>query len=158
MNLKIKFKLTKYKIKIIFILFYILVGRYVNLQSSETKAVIKINGQDWSKDEDGFNLVVLDFLTGEVEATESFDTAVDGGASRAMTSFIISLAPGKIILAATRGNAGELMGNTAYTALVISVINLSVFSVRVCEWVCVCLFIQATNFILYFRKLDILIK
>ncbi|XP_012566124.2 uncharacterized protein PF3D7_1120600 [Hydra vulgaris] len=94
-----------------------LIGRYINIQSSDTNAVIKVNGQDWSKDEAGFNLVVLDFFTGEVDSTESFDTEVDGGASRAMTNFINSLAPGKLLLVATRGNAGELMGNNAYTAL-----------------------------------------
>lgn len=95
-----------------------LVGRLVDVESSDKRAVIKVNSEDWSKDENGFNVVVVDFNTGEVEATETFDTESDGGAAKAMTNFIRSLSPGKVILGATRGNAGRLMIDDAYRVLV----------------------------------------
>jgi len=94
-----------------------LYGRLIDLQSSDTKAIIKINGEDWSKDENGFNIVVLDFTSGEVEATETFDTEIDGGAAKAMLNFIQSLHSGKVILLATKGRAGRLMNEEAYGIL-----------------------------------------
>merc|ERR1719494_8937 len=94
-----------------------LVGRFVDLKSSEKGSSIKVNGEDWSKDENGVNIVVVDFNSGEVEASENFDTEVDGGASRAMTNFIDSLSPGKVMLVSMRGNAGEHMSDDAYKSL-----------------------------------------
>ena len=93
--------------------------RLLNLQSTTQKASIKINNEDWSKDENGFNIVVMDFNTGAIEATENFDTTIDGGAAKAMSNFISSLKRGKVILGATKGEAGELMSDGAYNIMVL---------------------------------------
>ena len=93
--------------------------RLLNLQSTTQKASIKINNEDWSKDENGFNIVVMDFNTGAVEATENFDTTIDGGAAKAMSNFISSLKRGKVILGAAKGEAGELMSDGAYNTMVL---------------------------------------
>ena len=93
--------------------------RLLNLQSTTQKASIKINNEDWSKDENGFNIVVMDFNTGAVEATENFDTTIDGGAAKAMSNFISSLKRGKVILGAAKGEAGELMSDGAYNIMVL---------------------------------------
>ena len=93
--------------------------RLLNLQSTTQKASIKINNEDWSKDENGFNIVVMDFNTGAIEATENFDTTIDGGAAKAMSNFISSLKRGKVILGAAKGEAGELMSDGAYNIMVL---------------------------------------
>ena len=93
--------------------------RLLNLQSTTQKASIKINNEDWSKDENGFNIVVMDFNTGAIEATENFDTKIDGGAAKAMSNFISSLKRGKVILGAAKGEAGELMSDGAYNIMVL---------------------------------------
>ena len=100
--------------------------RLLNLQSTTQKASIKINNEDWSKDENGFNIVVMDFNTGAVEATENFDTSIDGGAARAISNFISSLKRGKVILGAAKGEAGELMSNEAYSKMVLPYISLRI--------------------------------
>ena len=93
--------------------------RLLNLQSTTQKASIKINNEDWSKDENGFNIVVMDFNTGAIEATENFDTTIDGGAAKAMSNFISSLKRGKVSLGAAKGEAGELMSDGAYNIMVL---------------------------------------
>ena len=93
--------------------------RLLNLQSTTQKASIKINNEDRSKDENGFNIVVMDFNTGAIEATENFDTTIDGGAAKAMSNFISSLKRGKVILGAAKGEAGELMSDGAYNIMVL---------------------------------------
>ena len=95
------------------------------MRSSELKAVIKINGQDRSKDENGFNIVTLDYNTGRMEATENFDTESDGGGAKAMANFLLALKPGKVVLVATKGNANQMMKKEAYKALVSSSTFLS---------------------------------
>ena len=91
---------------------------FVELQSSDTKASIRVNGKDYSKDDRGFNIVILDYTTGDVQASESFNTQSDGGSAKAMANFINSLKPATIILVATRGNADVDMNDDAYDALV----------------------------------------
>jgi len=93
-------------------------SRVLDVQSSNKKASIRINGEEVSKDDFGFNLVVLDFGSGEVEASESFDTTQDAGSAKAMTNFIRSLGDKKIVVGATKGNAGEFMVKDVYKSLV----------------------------------------
>ena len=98
---------------------------FVELSSTDTKATIRVNGRDNSKDDRGFNIVILDYTTGEVIGSESFNTQTDGGSSKAMANFINSLKPATIILAATRGNAELDLTDDGYNALV-SVIFTSI--------------------------------
>ena len=55
----------------------------------------------------------------QVEASETFDTEIDGGASKAMSNFIESLPEGKVILMAIRGNAAQFLMDDAYKTMVI---------------------------------------
>ena len=103
---------------------------FVELSSTDTKATIRVNGKDYSKDDRGFNIVILDYTTGEVLGSESFNTQTDGGSSKAMSNFINSLKPATIILVATRGNADTDMTDDGYNALVclfVSSLNLHIF-------------------------------
>ncbi len=90
----------------------------VDIQSSDTRAIIKVDGRDLSKDEDGFNIVILDYTTGKVEASENFNTQTDGAAAKAMANFLTTLKPATIILVATKGNANVDMTDEAYDVLV----------------------------------------
>ena len=92
---------------------------FVELSSTDTKATIRVNGKDHSKDDRGFNIVILDYATGEVLGSESFNTQSDGGSSKAMSNFINSLKPATIVLVATRGNADTDLTDDGYNALVI---------------------------------------
>ena len=91
---------------------------FVELSSTDTKASIRVNGKDHSKDDRGFNVVILDYTTGDVQASESFNTQSDGGSAKAMANFINSLKPATIVLVATRGNADIDLNDDAYNALV----------------------------------------
>ena len=62
--------------------------------------------------------MILDYTTGDIQASESFNTQSDGGSAKAMSNFINSLKPATIILVATRGNADVDMNDDAYDALV----------------------------------------
>lgn len=93
-------------------------GRIVDVKSAADKAAIKIDGQDWSKDQDGMNLVVMDFNSGQVETSEVFDTETDPGAGTSLRKFLSALGNDKIIVGATKGNAGEFMFNGEYRSLV----------------------------------------
>ena len=104
---------------------------FVELQSSDTKASIRVNGKDYSKDDRGFNIVILDYTTGDIQASESFNTQSDGGSAKAMANFINSLKPATIILVATRGNADVDMNDDAYDALV-SLLNPLGFRFQSC--------------------------
>ena len=90
----------------------------MDVKSSGKGSSIMVNGKEWSKDENGFNLVVLDVNTGEVFASETFDTVDDGGASESMSKFIDSLSPGKVILIAAKGSTGNHLSEDSYRALV----------------------------------------
>ena len=63
-------------------------------------------------------MVVVDFDTGLVEASENFDTSSDAGSAKSMTNFLRSLGDRKIIIGATKGNAGQFMFNDNYKSLV----------------------------------------
>lgn len=86
--------------------------------SSDKRASIKINGEEFSRNGDGFNLVVVDYDTGAVESSENFDTTQDSGSAKAMTNFIRSLGDKKIVVGATKGNAGQFMFHDVYKSLV----------------------------------------
>ncbi len=71
-----------------------------------------------SKDDAGFNIVILDYTTGNIQASVNFNTEIDGGSAKAMTNFLTGLKPATIILVATKGNPNVDMTDEAYDALV----------------------------------------
>ena len=90
----------------------------VELQSSDSKATIKVNGRDISKDDRGFNIVILDYTTGNVQSSESFNTQNDGGSAKAMANFLSALKPATIVLVASKGDPNVDMTDDAYDELV----------------------------------------
>uniref|UniRef100_A0A7M5XPK4 ILEI/PANDER domain-containing protein n=3 Tax=Clytia hemisphaerica TaxID=252671 RepID=A0A7M5XPK4_9CNID len=92
-------------------------NRLLDVSSSDKKASIRISGEEYSRNEDGFNLVVVDYPSGQVESSENFDTTQDAGSAKAMTNFIRSLGDKKIVIGATKGNAGQFMFNDVYKSL-----------------------------------------
>lgn len=93
-------------------------NRILDALSSDKRASIKINGEEFSRNQDGFNLVVVDYDTGAVESSENFDTTQDSGSAKSMTNFLRSLGNKKIVIGATKGNAGQFMFNDVYKSLV----------------------------------------
>ena len=96
----------------------LIANRILDALSSDKRASIKINGEEFSRNQDGFNLVVVDYDTGAVESSENFDTTQDSGSAKSMTNFLRSLGNKKIIIGATKGNAGQFMFNDVYKSLV----------------------------------------
>jgi hypothetical protein len=80
-------------------------------------AEIYVEGQDVSPDGRGYNLAVIDPASGRVEATASFDTHLDEGASAALATFIAQVPPGTIVAAAAADEASRLLGTDAVEAL-----------------------------------------
>lgn len=78
---------------------------------------IYVDGRNVSLEGRGYNLAVIDPQTGAVEATASFDTHLDEGASRAMANFVASMPEGHIVAMAVRDEASRLLSEEAVQAL-----------------------------------------
>ncbi len=78
---------------------------------------VYVNGRDLSGNERGYNVVVLDPQTGDLVRTASFDTHLDGSASRALAEFLDGVAPGAIVAVAAADEASRLLGQDAVDAL-----------------------------------------
>jgi hypothetical protein len=78
---------------------------------------IFVDGRNVSPEGRGYNLAVIDPQTGAVEATASFDTHLDPGASQAMADFVASIPEGRIAAVAVRDEASRLLGEEAVQAL-----------------------------------------
>jgi hypothetical protein len=78
---------------------------------------IYVDGRNVSPEGRGYNLAVMDPQTGAVEATASFDTHLDGGASQALADFMASIPKGRIVAVAVRDEASRLLSEEAVQAL-----------------------------------------
>jgi hypothetical protein len=78
---------------------------------------IYVDGRNVSPEGRGYNLAIIDPQTGAVEATASFDTHLDEGASRAMADLMASIPEGRIVAVAVRDEASRLLGEDAVQAL-----------------------------------------
>ena len=78
---------------------------------------IYVDGRNVSPEGRGYNLTVMDPQTGAVEATASFDTHLDGGASQALADFMASVPKGRIVAVAVRDEASRLLSEEAVQAL-----------------------------------------
>ena len=78
---------------------------------------IYVDGRNVSPEGRGYNLAVMDPQTGVVEATASFDTHLDEGASRAMADFVVSIPEGRIVAVSVRDEASRLLSEEAVQAL-----------------------------------------
>jgi hypothetical protein len=78
---------------------------------------IYVDGRNVSPEGRGYNLAVIDPQTGAVEATASFDTHLDQGASRAMADFMASIPEGCIVAVAVRDEASRLLSEEVMQTL-----------------------------------------
>jgi hypothetical protein len=78
---------------------------------------IYVDGRNISPEGRGYNLAVIDPQTGVVEATASFDTHLDEGASGTMADFVASIPEGHMVAVAVRDEASRLLGEEAVQAL-----------------------------------------
>jgi hypothetical protein len=78
---------------------------------------IYVDGRNVSPEGRGYNLAVIDPQTGAVEATASFDTHLDEGASQAMADFVVSIPKDRIVTVAVRDEASRLLSEEAVQAL-----------------------------------------
>lgn len=80
-------------------------------------AEIYVEGRDVSPGGRGYNLAVIDPVSGRVEATANFDTHLDEGASAALAAFVAQVPPGHIVAVAAADEASRLLGADAVEAL-----------------------------------------
>jgi hypothetical protein len=78
---------------------------------------IYVDGQDVSPDGRGYNVVVIDPLSGAVERIATFDTHLDEGASQALAAFLGRVPAGRIVAVAAADEASRLLGPEAVKAL-----------------------------------------
>jgi len=78
---------------------------------------IFVDGRDLSLNGRGYNVVVLDSKSGELVDRATFDTHLDGEASRAMAVFLAAVPPGSIVAVAAADEASRLLEQPAVTAL-----------------------------------------
>jgi hypothetical protein len=78
---------------------------------------IYVDGRNVSPEGRGYNLAVIDPQMGTVEATASFDTHLDEGASQAMADLIASIPQGHIVAVAVKDEASRLLSEEAVQAL-----------------------------------------
>ncbi len=80
-------------------------------------AEIYVEGEDVSPDGRGYNLAVVDPVSGELEGTASFDTHLDQDASAALAAYVAQVPPGHIVAVAAADEASRLLGADAVEAL-----------------------------------------
>jgi len=78
---------------------------------------IYVDGVDFSPNERGYNVVVLDPGSGAVEGAAVFDTHEDGTAGAALADYVGGIAPGRIVAVAAADEVSYLLGQDAVDAL-----------------------------------------
>jgi hypothetical protein len=79
--------------------------------------LIYVDGKQASPNERGYNVVVIEPQSGEVESTVSFDTHLDENASRALAEMLNAVPEGRIVAVAAADEASRLLGPEAVEAL-----------------------------------------
>jgi hypothetical protein len=80
-------------------------------------AHIFVNGVDASPNERGYNIVVIDPVSGAVEARAAFDTFASAENSARLAQFIAQIPNGKIVAVAVRDEASQNLTQDAVNAL-----------------------------------------
>ncbi|PFX31519.1 hypothetical protein AWC38_SpisGene3581 [Stylophora pistillata] len=70
-----------------------------------SRAYIRVNGKDYSRHRRGFNVVVLNYKSGRIEARRSFDTHGSRYAAKKFKQFISRIRRGRIVLLAIQDEA-----------------------------------------------------
>jgi hypothetical protein len=87
-------------------------GAFMSLFTEETGDQI-----DASTGRRGVNVTVLDPRNGEILEMEGFDTAANQFESDALASFLRTIQPGRLVMVATRGEAGAFLTEEAVAGL-----------------------------------------
>ena len=69
----------------------------IDFKCSSARNSIKINGKEYTSNKRGFNVAVIDFKSGDVEATSSYDTYLTDVESKRMEAYIKKLPKDKIV-------------------------------------------------------------
>jgi hypothetical protein len=80
-------------------------------------AHIYVNGVDAAQNRRGYNLVVIDPATGNLEASVAFDTFASADESTRLAQFIAQIPKGKMVVAAVRDEASRNLTREAVEAL-----------------------------------------
>lgn len=79
---------------------------------------ITINGKEYTRNNRGFNIAVIDFKSGEVEETISYDTYNDIQESRRLEEYIRKLPTNKIVCGVVKDEGHNRMTEGAKNAIV----------------------------------------
>lgn len=79
---------------------------------------IEVDGEPFSENKIGFNIVVLDYPSFKVRTVKVFDTNMDAAKSQKLASFLMSLQETSIILVAVKGDVAGAIGQEVWDTLV----------------------------------------
>lgn len=91
---------------------------YHGSNCDETVGSIVVNGMEMSLNKPGFNFVVIDFLSGEMDQAITFDTHGQAGAYEKMEDFLGNLEVWKIICIAIKDDAKNYLPDSALKVFV----------------------------------------
>ena len=86
---------------------------YHGSNCDETVGSIVVNGIEMSQNKQGFNFVLIDFKTGEMEQAVSFDTHGEAGAYQKLEEFLGSLEMWKIVCVAVKDDGKNYLPDSA---------------------------------------------
>ncbi|XP_028407373.1 uncharacterized protein LOC114529999 [Dendronephthya gigantea] len=80
-------------------------------------ATIEVDGKDYAMRKRGYNVVVLNPVTGNVESRASYDTHASAHAGHYFSTFLNNIASRRIVLVAIQDEASKRVTRSVYTAL-----------------------------------------
>ncbi|XP_028412309.1 uncharacterized protein LOC114535125 isoform X2 [Dendronephthya gigantea] len=86
-------------------------------RGSEGFATIQVDGKDYAMRKRGYNVVVLNSVTGNVESRASFDTHGSAHEGHYFSTFLNNIASRRIVLVAIQDEASYRVTRSVYTAL-----------------------------------------
>ena len=89
----------------------------------DTVGSITVNGIELSKNAPGFNFVVIDLKTGEMEQSVNFDTHGQAGSDVRMEDFVNGLSLWKIVCIAVKDDAKTYLGESKFNVFVRTFLN-----------------------------------
>lgn len=96
-------------------------------ECEDTVGSIIVNGIELSQNKPGFNLVLLDYKTGEMEQAVNFDTHGRAGEYEKLEEFLSSLEMWKIVCIAVKNDAKNYLPQSALKSFVSSSIISCIF-------------------------------
>ena len=97
----------------------------VDYKCSLARNSIEINGKEYTSNKRGFNVAVIDFKSGDVEETSSYDTYYTEVESKRMEAYIKKLPKNKIVCGVVKDEGYNRLTHGVKSAIV-SVFFLSI--------------------------------